>query len=98
LYHIVVFPSRGVTFSQEICCEQTSDYKMHKGIRKPFNDDVRHVHAELSWQGRSAHVSVIRSSGIQKPIARREGGSGLFLFWEAVTPNTKLRIQGGNKR
>ena len=53
---------------------------MHKGIRKPFHDDVRHVHAELSWQGRSAHVSVIRSSGIQKPIARREGGSGLFLF------------------
>ena len=56
---------------------------MHKGIKKPFHDDVRHVHAELSWQGRSAHVSVIRSSGIQKPIARREGGNGLFLFWGA---------------
>ena len=79
------------------CYEYTGEDNKFREKREQVYDDVLHVHVLLSWQGRSAHVGIIRSSGIQKPTAKREAGSGLFLFWGLALPQHKKHQNQGGK-
>jgi hypothetical protein len=59
---------------------------------------VLHAHVLQSWQGRSAHVGIVTGllSRNQKPTAKKEIGSGLFLFF--VMTSTKMpKNQGGKE-